>query len=57
MTIILESIKPVMIKDDQHLGRNWMKSFDTSFATVSESDHDFYEMLGHYLGNSNNILL
>ena len=46
MTILLESIKPVMISDNNHRGRKWLKNFDISFATVTESQVDYYEKLG-----------
>jgi hypothetical protein len=57
MTIILESIKPVLIRDDKTLGRNWMRYFDTSFVSVKENEEDYFCKLGEYLGSSNNILL
>ena len=57
MTILLESIKPVIINDPKGRGRRWLKSFDASFATVSEATADFFEKLKQYLSNGHNILV
>ena len=49
MTIILESIKPIIIKDEGFRGRQWLKNFDESFVTIEETNPDFFEKLTEYL--------
>ena len=57
MTILLESIKPVIIHDPKNRGRKWLKNFDASFATVCESQPDYYTQLANLLSNGHNILI
>lgn len=57
MTILLESIKPVIIRDPKNRGRKWLKNFDDSFTTVNESSPNFYEKLGKDLSDGHNILI
>ena len=49
MTIILQSIKPIIIRDDRFRGRKWLKNFDESFVTIEETNQDFFEKLIKYL--------
>jgi hypothetical protein len=41
MMIILNSSRAVLIQDNKKKGRNWIASFDDSFASVSESSSDY----------------
>ena len=34
LNIIMNSYKPVLIRDNKGLGRKWIESFDDSFASV-----------------------
>ena len=53
----MNSYKPVLIRDDQGLGRKWIQSFDDSFASVCEGAPDFNYKLGEYLNKGCNIFL
>lgn len=57
MMIILNSSRAVLIRDNKNYGRNWIASFDDSFASVSESSPDYLEKLEEHLAAGRNIFL